>query len=102
VSGLLDTWVMAGLMWAVCGHLGGALTTWMGSLGGLWGWAACGLAPFGALEILLALGARDSGRADDVRWLARMQVAALLIGGVSTAMVGWWVLRNVPAERGVT
>lgn len=95
-SGIFDAWIGAGLMWAVCGHLGGLLTAgWAGGLGGIAGWMACGLAPFGWLQILLALQARDSGEVAQVRRLARLQVAALALGGVTTACVGLWALRAV-------
>lgn len=96
--GLVDAWVMAAVMWALCGNVGGALTaSWLGSLGGIAGWLACGLLPFGWLEIVLALQARASGDARQVRRLARLQVASLCIGGVGSALVGAWILRSLKA-----
>ena len=96
--GIVDAWVMAAVMWAVCGTLGGALTaSWLGSLGGIAGWMACGLLPFGWLEIVLALQARASGDSRQVRRLARLQVASVCIGGVTSALIGAWILRALRA-----
>lgn len=94
-AGVLDAWVMGGLMWAVCGHVGGWLTEGVGSWGGLLGWASCLLVPFGAVEILWSLTALDRGDPALVRSLARAQVGALAVGGWSSALVGAWVLRTV-------
>jgi hypothetical protein len=96
VSGLFNAWVWAAVAWALCGGIGGWSTPGIGRLGGLCGWTACLLAPFGWVEIALALWARsapDAGIARRrVRSLAWLEVGSVLLGGVPAAIVGGAVL----------
>lgn len=92
VTGLVNAWLWAGLAWGLGNGLLGAITPVAGALG----WLACGLLPFGALEILMSLHALRSGpTAPWVRRLARLQVAAIVLGGVPSLITGLWVLRRL-------
>lgn len=90
-AGLLNLWVWPAVVWAFGTGVLGAIEPWTGTVG----WCGCLLFPFGFLEVFLSLGARgadDPGRAS--RRLARLQLAALFLGGVPSFLVGWRVLRT--------
>lgn len=86
--GLADAWIWPALVWA----FGVGVLAQIHPALGLFGWAGCLLAPFGFLEVLLALHAL---RSNDARWsrrLAWLQLFSVTAGGLPSAAVGLYVL----------
>ncbi|MEZ4318519.1 MAG: hypothetical protein R3F61_13485 [Myxococcota bacterium] len=101
--GVVDAWFYGAVAWALCGNVCGAITESAGNVGGLCGWAACALVPLGWLEIAVGL---HTWRTGDLTWsrrLAVLEVLAIGIGGVPSAVVGatvWVTTRGWPRPAG--
>ena len=91
-AGLVNLWIWPACVWAVGTGVFSQLEPWLG----LFGWAGCLLVPVGFLEVFLSTVARHADAPVlAARRLARLQVAAALLGGLPSAWVGLRVLSRL-------
>ncbi len=101
LAGLINFFVMGYVAWFGIGTVCGLLTFLIGGLGGLCGMVGCLLVPFGLVEIAVGALALSNPKqyGNLCRTLGFVEMGALLLGGIPSAIVGLIVVQMTGSDE---
>ena len=101
VAGLINVFFMSFVSWFGIGTVCGVLTIILGGFGGVCGMLGCLLIPFGVVEIIVGALALSNPKSfgSISRMLGFVEVAALLLGSIPSAIAGGVVVMMTGSEE---